>query len=53
MFGCLLQIFFRNVTYGNLGKRTNFMYFQTFEIENVGQGHGGEYRNLRRSIANV
>ena len=51
MFECVLLNLFIIVASGNM-KTNEFHIFKTFKIENVGQGHGGEKRNLCHSIAN-
>ena len=51
MFECVLLNFFHNFNIRPHTKTNEFHILETSEIENVGQGHEGEKRNLRRSNA--
>ena len=45
--------FFQNFSFRQHTKTNEFHISETFEIENVGQGHGGKKRDLWHSISNV
>ena len=53
MFECVLLIFFINLAIRQHTKTNEFHIFSIFEIDKVSEGHGGEKRDLRHSMANV
>ena len=50
---CVHIFFFIILALRQLTNANEFHIFEAFEIEDVGPGHGGEKRDLRRSMANV
>ena len=53
IFDCVLRIFPIMLAYRQHTKTNEFYIFWTFEIKNVGQGHGREIRDFGSSIVNV
>ena len=49
---CIVDLF-HNFKFQHHTKTNEFHIFLIFEIENVGQGHGGIQQTLRPSIANI